>query len=56
MPDAQIAARLFLSTKTVDKHVSAALRKLGAHSRAEASAMAVRLGIVELTGTGAAGP
>ena len=55
MPNAQIAARLFLSTKTVDKHVSAALRKLGAHSRAEASAMAVRLGIVELTGTGAAG-
>ena len=56
MPDAQIAARLFLSTKTVDKHVSAALRKLGALSREEASAMAVRLGIVELTGTGAAGP
>jgi DNA-binding CsgD family transcriptional regulator len=47
LPNAQIAERLFLSTKIVDKHVSAALRKLGARSRAEASAEAVRLGIAE---------
>ncbi|MDT4961279.1 MAG: hypothetical protein QOF87_926 [Pseudonocardiales bacterium] len=47
LPNAQIAQRLFLSTKTVDKRVSAALRKLGARSRAEASAEAVRLGIAE---------
>ncbi len=44
--NAQIAERLFLSEKTVGHHVSAILRKLGAHTRGEASAEAVRLGIV----------
>jgi DNA-binding CsgD family transcriptional regulator/tetratricopeptide (TPR) repeat protein len=34
-----IARRLFVSTKTVDHHVSAILTKLGVHSRAEAIAM-----------------
>ncbi|MEP7020662.1 MAG: AAA family ATPase [Pseudonocardiales bacterium] len=52
LPNSQIAQRLFVSTKTVDKHVSAALRKLGARSRAEASAEAVRLGIAEPDRTG----
>jgi DNA-binding CsgD family transcriptional regulator len=37
-----IAKRLFLSTKTVDHHVSAVLTKLGVPSRAEAVAMAHR--------------
>jgi len=37
-----IASRLFLSTKTVDHHVSAILTKLGVQSRAEAVAMARR--------------
>ena len=37
-----IAARLFVSTKTVDHHVSAVLAKLGVPSRAEAGAMARR--------------
>ena len=37
-----IASRLFLSTKTVDHHVSAILTKLGVPSRAEAVAMARR--------------
>ena len=37
-----IAKRLFLSTKTVDHHVSAILTKLGVPSRAEAVAMARR--------------
>lgn len=41
----EIAERLFLSGKTVDHHVSAILRKLGARSRAEASAKAVQLGL-----------
>jgi DNA-binding CsgD family transcriptional regulator/tetratricopeptide (TPR) repeat protein len=38
-----IAKRLFLSTKTVDHHVSAILTKLGVPSRAEAVAMARQL-------------
>jgi DNA-binding CsgD family transcriptional regulator/tetratricopeptide (TPR) repeat protein len=37
-----IATRLFVSTKTVDHHVSAILMKLGVPSRAEAVAMARR--------------
>jgi DNA-binding CsgD family transcriptional regulator len=38
--NAAIAKRLFVSTKTVDHHVSAILTKLGVPSRAEAVAMA----------------
>jgi len=38
--NAAIARRLFVSTKTVDHHVSAILTKLGVSSRAEAVAMA----------------
>ena len=45
LQNAEIAERLFVSSKTVDHHVSAILRKLGARSRAEASAEAVRLGL-----------
>jgi DNA-binding CsgD family transcriptional regulator/tetratricopeptide (TPR) repeat protein len=41
--NAAIAKRLFLSTKTVDHHVSAILTKLGVPSRAEAVAMARKL-------------
>jgi DNA-binding CsgD family transcriptional regulator len=43
--NADIADRLFLSAKTVDHHVSAILRKLGVHTRGEAGAEAVRLGV-----------
>jgi DNA-binding CsgD family transcriptional regulator len=44
--NAQIAERLFLAPKTVDSHVSAILRKLGVPTRGQASAEAVRLGLV----------
>jgi DNA-binding NarL/FixJ family response regulator/tetratricopeptide (TPR) repeat protein len=43
--NAQIAQRLVLSEKTVDHHVSAILGKLGVHTRGQASAEAVRLGL-----------
>jgi DNA-binding CsgD family transcriptional regulator/tetratricopeptide (TPR) repeat protein len=43
--NADIAARLFLSEKTVGHHVSAILRKLGVRTRGEAGVEAQRLGI-----------
>jgi DNA-binding CsgD family transcriptional regulator len=46
LTDAEIAARLSLSVKTVGHHVSALLAKLGVGSRREAAAAARRLGIV----------
>jgi DNA-binding CsgD family transcriptional regulator len=45
--NAEIAARLFMSERTVAHHVSAILRKLGASTRSQAAAEAARLGIVE---------
>jgi DNA-binding CsgD family transcriptional regulator len=44
--NAEIAARLVVSPKTVDHHVSAILRKLGVRTRGEAGAEAVRSGLL----------
>ena len=46
--NAEVAERLVLSTKTVDHHVAAILRKLGARTRLEASAEAARLGLLDV--------
>jgi DNA-binding CsgD family transcriptional regulator/type II secretory pathway predicted ATPase ExeA len=45
--NAEIAERLFLSRKTVDHHVSAILRKVGAKSRLEAVTVGSRLGLLQ---------
>jgi DNA-binding CsgD family transcriptional regulator/tetratricopeptide (TPR) repeat protein len=45
LSNAEIAARLALSGRTVDNHVSAILRKLGVPTRGQASARAARLGL-----------
>jgi DNA-binding CsgD family transcriptional regulator len=41
----QIAAQLFLSVSTVQRHVANVYAKIGAHGRAEATAYAIRRGI-----------
>jgi len=45
LTNAQVAERLYISPKTAEHHVGRVLTKLGVRSRAEAAAVAVRLGL-----------
>ncbi len=46
LSNAEIASRLFTSSKTIEHHVSAVLAKLGAHSRAQAIGAAYQLELI----------
>ncbi len=50
LTNAEIAGRLFLSTKTVDHHVSAVLAKLQAPTRTAAASRAAELGLIGAAG------
>lgn len=47
MTNSEIAEQLFLSVNTVRNHVQSVLNKLGAHSKLEAAAIAVREGLID---------
>ena len=52
--NAEIAARLYLSEKTVHHHISAILRKLGVTSRGQAVFAAAQRGVLTPADNGAA--
>ena len=53
MTDRDIGARLFISPRTVERHVSNLLAKLDARRRAELTALAIRWDLVNAAGAGA---
>jgi DNA-binding CsgD family transcriptional regulator/tetratricopeptide (TPR) repeat protein len=56
LTNSEIAGNLVLSVRTVDHHVEAVLRKLGARTRAEARSAAVTLGLTTGTARSMGGP
>jgi DNA-binding NarL/FixJ family response regulator len=51
LSQSEIAEKLFISPKTVGKHIEHILAKLGVHSRAQAVALAVRDQLIETHGS-----
>jgi two-component system, NarL family, nitrate/nitrite response regulator NarL len=51
LSQSEIAEKLFISPKTVGKHIEHVLAKLGVHSRAQAVALAVRDELIETHGS-----
>jgi DNA-binding NarL/FixJ family response regulator len=47
MQNKEIAARLFISPRTVDHHITAILFKLNVNSRTKATREAIKLGIIK---------
>ena len=56
LTNAEIAARMFVSERTVETHVSALLRKLHASNRRELGRMAGGVGVTSMIGRGGIGP
>lgn len=56
LTNAEIAARLYITPKTVEHHVSAILGKLGVRTRRDAAAEAIRLGLAVAQTTVVASP
>jgi DNA-binding NarL/FixJ family response regulator len=54
LSQSEIAARLFISPKTVSGHIQRVLAKLGVHSRAQAVALAYEQGLAEVQAHGGA--
>jgi DNA-binding NarL/FixJ family response regulator len=55
LTNAEIAARLVVSVRTVDTHVGAILNKLGAKTRRDAAARAKAMGLLDRAGSGRTG-